>query len=78
MHSSGMRTAHLLTVSQHALGREEVDIPACIGQGCVCIPAFTGAGGMSTRGDVYSGWCLPGGVSAQGGRVSTQGVSAQV
>ena len=42
MHSNGLPTAHLLTVSQHALGRG-VCIPACTGQG-VCIPACTGQG----------------------------------
>ena len=69
MHSSGMRTARLLTVSQHALcvwggipactGRGCVCIPACTGQGRVCIPACTGQGCLPRgRG------CLPRGVSA--------------
>ena len=90
MHSSGIRTARLLTVYQHALGR---------GRGCVypsmhwagvgvtvCIPACTGQGwGISALEDVCPGGCLargcllggvcPGRVSARG--LSGQGVSAQ-
>ena len=64
MHSSGMRTARLLTVSQHALRKGGVSqhalgrgvcIPACTGPGGVCISTCTGQGGVC--------W----GVSAQGG-----------
>ena len=51
MHSSRMRTAHLLTISQLALGQGGVCIPACIGQG------------MSAQGSVCilsrGGGCLP-------------------
>ena len=66
IHSSGMRTARLLSVSQHALGR-------------VCVyPSMYWAGGCVSqhalgRG-VCPGGCLAGGVSAVG--VSAQGVSA--
>ena len=51
MHSSGMRTAHLLTVSQHALHREGLPgggvcpggcLPLVPGV-CVCIPVCNGA-----------------------------------
>ena len=54
MHSSGMRAARSLAVSQHALGRgvypnmhwpAGVCIPACTGQG-VCISACTAHGGV--------------------------------
>ena len=45
MHSSGMRTARLLTVSQHALHRRG------------CLPRGYLSRGVSTQG----GWCLPGG-----------------
>ena len=74
MHSSGMRTARLLTVSRsihwggggvskHALGR---------GWGCVSQPAL---GGGCLSGDVCPGGSLSrGGLSARG--VSAQGVSA--
>ena len=73
MHSSRMRTAGLLTVSQHALGRG-VCIPACTRQGVY--PSMHWAGGVSqhalgrgvpAQGGVCLGVCLPGGgVSAQG------------
>ena len=68
MHSSGMRTARLLTISQHVLcsgvcvSQHALDwgcIPACTGQG-VCIPACTGHGGVCPG---VSAW---GGVSAEG------------
>ena len=59
MHSSGMRTTRLLTVSQHALGRG--CIPACTGQRGVCIPACTGQGGVSARGGCLPRGCMPGG-----------------
>ena len=45
MHSNGMRTARLLTVSQHALHRRG------------CLPSRYLSRGVSTQG----GWCLPGG-----------------
>ena len=68
MRSSMMRTARLLTVSQHALGRGEgVCIPARTGQGGVylsmhwawgvCIPACTGQGRVSAQGGVCPGVC---------------------
>ena len=72
-----MRTARLLTVSQHALIRG-VCIPACTGWGCVsqyalgkgCLP-----GGCLPRGCLPRVWGVcPGVVSAWG--VSAQGVSA--
>ena len=65
MHSSGMRTARLLTISQHALGE---CIPACIGQGVYpsmhwegggLYPVYTVQGGVSR------------GVSAQGSVADT-------
>ena len=71
MHSSGMRTARLLTVSQHILHRG--CIPACTRQrsvsaqrGCTCpggcLPGVYLPGGCTCpRGVVY----LPGGVPAQ-------------
>ena len=53
MHSSGMRTARLLTVSQHALCRGV----SASGPGGV----FPGGSvqGVSARGDVWPGGCLP-------------------
>ena len=48
-----MRTARLLTASQHALPRGGVCIPACTGQGGVCP-------GGSAQGSLPRG-CLPGG-----------------
>ena len=67
MHYSRVRTVRLLTVSQHALGRE------------VCIPACTGQGGVF-RG-VFLGGVCPGDVCPKrgvcpGGVVSAWGVSA--
>ena len=59
MHSSRMRTARLLTISQHAPGR-------------MCIPACTGQKGVSARvggvclWGVCPGGCLPGGVRLGG------------
>ena len=58
MHSSRMRTARLLTVSQHALGREG------FAWGCLPRGRCLDRGGCLPRGDV-----CPGGVSGQG-RVS--------
>ena len=58
MYSSGMRTARLLTVSQHALGRG-VCIPACTGQGGV-YPGGVYTKGVSAQGGVcgrHSGPC---------------------
>ena len=59
IHSSGMRTARLLTVSQHALYRG------------VCIPVYTGQGGVcpgeSTWGDRPEGGVSALGESALGG-----------
>ena len=67
MHSSGMRTARLLTVSQyalhrgcesqHALGRG-LCIPACTWQGGVCPGGV--CWGVSSQG-VFPWGCLPGG-----------------
>ena len=57
MHSSGMRTARLLTASQHALHRG--CIPACTAQGVY--PSMHWAGGFCPWG------CTCPGVSAQGG-----------
>ena len=66
LHSSGMRAAHLLTISQHALGR------GCVSQHALCswvypsmhwvgcIPECTGHGGCLPEG------VCPGGMSAQG------------
>ena len=64
MHSSGMHTAHLLTVSQHALCRE-VCIPACTGQGvylptggCTCPRGvYLPTGGVPARGCTCPGDC---------------------
>ena len=75
MHSSGMRTARLLTVSQHPL-RRSVCIPACIGQG-MCIQHALGRGCLSQH--ARGGGFLPRGVSAQevspqGGGVCPEGV----
>ena len=68
MHSSGMCTARLLTVSQHA--RAGGIIPACTLQGRGCLPRGMSAwrgGGVCTGGGVCKGSCLPReGVSAQG------------
>ena len=54
MHSSRMRTVRFLTVSQYALCREGVCIPACTGRGVSaqggCLPR-----GVSTRGGVCPG-----------------------
>ena len=58
MHSRGMRTARLLTVSQHALCGGRGCIPACTGQG-VCIPACTGQEVSAQEGGVCPGGCLP-------------------
>ena len=79
LHSSGMRTARLLTVSQHALCRGCVPPKGCVPAGW-CVPAE----GCTCLGAVYlpRGVYLPGGVPAQGvyllGRVghTCQGVSA--
>ena len=57
IHSSKMRTAPLLTVSQHALRR---------GQGCVSQHAL-GRGIRLTRGRCLPGGCLPGGCLPGGG-----------
>ena len=77
MHSSGMRTARLLTVSQHTLC-------VCVCGGGVsqhalgrgCLPRGVSAlGGVCPRGMSAQGGICPRGMSAQG--VSAQGVSAQ-
>ena len=52
MHFSGMCTARLLTVSQHALGRGRVCIRVCTGQGGVCL-------GVSARGNAQEGEQTP-------------------
>ena len=71
MHSSRMRTACLLTISQHALCRGGVSqhalgrgvcIPACTGQGSVC----PGGVCLGVQGCVHRGGVCPGGMSAQG------------
>ena len=61
MHSSRMRTACLLTISQHALctALQGVCIPACTGQG-------VSAQGVSTHGGVCPGGCLPRGAFCPG------------
>ena len=61
MHSSGMRTTRLLTVSQHVLGKG-VCIPACTGQGGVCL--LRGClvwREVSAQGGVCPGSVCPGG-----------------
>ena len=75
MHSSRMRTAHVLTVFQHALGRGVYPsmhwVGGCLpGRGCLprvggrCLPrGMSAQRGCLPRRD----GCLPGGVSAQGG-----------
>ena len=78
MHSSRIRTARLLTVSQHALGKGGVYhsmhwAGVCLPRGGVC------SGGclprvVSAQGGVCPGWCLPTVVSAEGG-MSAQGVA---
>ena len=63
MHSSGMYTARLLTVSQPALRR-----------GCVCLGGGVYPGGVFARGEGVSakgGGCLPRGGVCQ--EMSTQG-----
>ena len=71
MHSSVMRTARLLTVSKHALGWGGC-IPACTGQGGVCMGGVCPGGGsaqgvsawgVSARGGVLPRGCLPRGVA---------------
>ena len=52
MHFSRMRTAHLMTVSQHAMCRGEVCIPAWTGWGCVC------PGGVCQGGVVVCPGCV--------------------
>ena len=79
MYSSGMRTARLLTVSQHAL-RRGVCILSCTGQGgvsqhaldrgCVC-PEGVSARGFSPHGGVCLGGCLAGGFVCPGGVADT-------
>ena len=54
MHSSRMRTARLLTVSQHALRRGCLPGGGCLPRGCVC------------PGGVYLEGCLPREVSVRG------------
>ena len=76
MHSSGMRTARLLTVSQYALCRGRVSQHA-LGTGCLprgCLPRGVCLGGVCPGGCLpREGVCLPrgclpgGGVSAQRG-----------
>ena len=71
MHSSGMRTARLLTVSRHALGEGGRGglYPSMHRARGMCIPASTGQGGM------YPSMNWAGGrVSAQGGDVCPRGV----
>ena len=58
MHSSGMRTARLLTVSQHALGRGGGVSQHALGRGGVC------SRGVSAEGGVCPGGICPG-VSAR-------------
>ena len=52
MHSSGMRSDRFLTISQHAMGREDV-YPSMHWVGCVSMHTLG-------RGNVFKwGWCLP-------------------
>ena len=74
MHSSGMRIACLLTVSQHALGRVGVYPRMHWPGGSVCLGVS--AWGVSTGGGVCPRGCLPGGV-CPGGGVCLGGVSTQ-
>ena len=73
LHSSGMRTARLLTVSQHALCRGGV--PGC--GGCTCLAGGCTCPGGTCRGVYLPGWgvYLLGGVPAGG--VPAQGVPAR-
>ena len=65
MHSSGMRTSRLLTISQHALGRGGVSQHA-LDRGC--LPR-----GVSGQGGVWLRW----GVWPRGGCLAKKGVSGQ-
>ena len=75
MHSSGMRTTRLLTVSQHALwlGGAPARGMYLPRGGCTCL------GGVPARGGVYLsiGCTSPGGVPAQGGVSVRGGVPAR-
>ena len=72
MHSSGMRTSRLLTVSQHALG-VGVCTPACTGQG-VCVSQHAlGRGWCVSPSMHWAGGCIP---ACTGQGVSAQGMSA--
>ena len=71
MHSSGMHTAHLLTVSQHALHRGNVcpgGLPGDLHRGCLprgCLPGVSAGGWVCLpRGSAWG--CLPRRVSALG------------
>ena len=81
MHSSRMRTAPLLTVSQHAL--LEVYLPGgCTCQGCTCLKACTCQGGCTCLGVYLPGVYLPMGCTCPGevylpGGVPARGVPAQ-
>ena len=87
MHSSGMHTACLLTVSQHALGRGCVCIQHALGMGGVCVSKHALGRGVSQHAlgrGVYIPACTGQGMSARGcppggvsPGVSAKGVSAQ-
>ena len=78
MHSSGIRTAHLLTISYHALWPGEVYLPGggectCPGEvympgGCTCL------GGVPASGCTYPGGYLPRGCTCPGGEYLPRGV----
>ena len=68
-----MRTARLLTVSQHALYRGRGEYPNMHWAGG-CIPACTGRG-MSAQGVCLPGGCLPGGYMPGEGGVCLGGVA---
>ena len=82
MHSSGMRTLRLLTVSQHALHKGSV-YPSMHWAGGVCIPAITGQEGYVSRHALDGGrlprWgCLPRWVSASGPEGGTVTVRKEI
>ena len=80
MHSSGMRSAHLLTVSQHALLRRVCPggmstKGGCLPGGDVCL-GVSAQGGCLPRG-FCPGRCLPGGGVSQHAMRQTPSVDRQ-